>query len=49
MVQSLFMPGLCLCPAVAIVMLMIWLLHTGREKGHVRYPALLITVYAVLN
>lgn len=41
MVQSLFILSLCLCPAVTIVILMIRLLHTGSEKGHVCYPALL--------
>lgn len=41
MVRSLFIPSLCLCPAVTIVILMIRLLYVGSEKGHVRCAALL--------
>lgn len=32
MVQSLFIPSLCLCPAVTIVILMIWLLTLEVRK-----------------
>ncbi len=37
-----FIPSLCPCLAVTIVIIMIQLLHAGREKGHVCYPGLLI-------
>lgn len=49
MVRSLFIPSLCLCPAVTIVILMIRLLHTGSEKGHVCSPTLLNVYCAKLT
>lgn len=45
MVQSLFMPCLCLWPAVTIVILMIWLLTLAVRKV-VCYPALFNIYYA---